>query len=421
MKLIIPIEFYRRGGVERVIVSLIREFIELVDQVIIILPKQEISYFSKLFPISEKIFYESFSWSDSPLHLKALSALNKGIHLAKKLKLGSVEKAIIDITQKFNSQHRINYLIRKHKATHCLYLLINRLLPPKLNIPMASLAHDVFWRFAPLTYEASYIQEYDQNLQAWLEQSDLMITNSEKTKKDILSIFPMFEPKIKSIPLAGFDNDQTPSNADSPKPTCPIFYFPSSFGIYKDHLTLLKAVVQLVDKSYTFKVVLVGKETDGLLSENLSLSQQKKSKEYVDYLQQCRQVYSDYHNCLGQYVEGLGYCTYEQVERWYRECACVVVPSQYEGFGLAVAEAVVRGLPAIVSNLDVFREQVELYDCLDRVVFFPVGDASALSASMEAFLLNPKPPLSSQDIQSRFSHWTWRDVAKTYVNFLKVL
>jgi glycosyltransferase involved in cell wall biosynthesis len=421
MRLIIPIEFYRKGGVERVIISLICELTQFVDQLIIVLPKKEISYFSSLLPDSEKIIYEPSGWSHSFLHLKALAVLNKGVYFAKKLGLRSLEEVIANFIKKFNSQYRINHLVRKYNANYCLYLLINRLSPPKLKIPLVMLSHDVFWRFAPLTYDESYVQIYDKNLLSWLERSELVFTNSNKTKEDIISIFPKFHYKMKAIPLAGLASNYEPTDADRPNLDCPVFYFPSSFGIYKDHLTLLKATLLLADKGYNFKVVLIGKETDGLLNGNLSLSQQAKTKEYVDYLQECNRLYQEYHEQLAQYVKGLGYCTYEQVESWYNKCACVVVPSRYEGFGLALSEAIVRGAPAIASDLDVFREQADLYHCPDRITFFAAGNPSELARCMEDFLLHPKPKLSSQEIQDRFSIWTWQDVAKGYVDALKSL
>ena len=38
----------------------------------------------------------------------------------------------------------------------------------------------------------------------------------------------------------------------------------------------------------------------------------------------------------------------EQVERAIREAACLVLPSQREGYGMVVVEAVARGVPAVV-------------------------------------------------------------------------
>jgi glycosyltransferase involved in cell wall biosynthesis len=95
------------------------------------------------------------------------------------------------------------------------------------------------------------------------------------------------------------------------------------------------------------------------------------------------------------------------------------MPSKYEGFGLAVSEAIVRGLPVIASDLDVFREQVNLYQCPDRVQFFPVENAAALAECMENFIKNPLAKLATSEIEERFAHWTWDAVAQAYIKALQ--
>jgi glycosyltransferase involved in cell wall biosynthesis len=97
----------------------------------------------------------------------------------------------------------------------------------------------------------------------------------------------------------------------------------------------------------------------------------------------------------------------------------VVFPSKYEGFGLAIAEAILQGIPVIASDLEVFQEQVELYNCPERVQFYPRGDADSLANCLEQFILNPIPRLLPEDIPNKINFWTWEDVAKKYVELLK--
>lgn len=67
MKIIIPIEYYRQGGVERVIVALVEEFSKIADLVILILPAKEVDYFKEIFADSETIKIESFSVTQKSL------------------------------------------------------------------------------------------------------------------------------------------------------------------------------------------------------------------------------------------------------------------------------------------------------------------------------------------------------------------
>lgn len=425
MRLIIPIQYYRLGGVEKVINSVIGELVEESEQVVMILPDKTISHFQKKLPPSPSIKYESFSWPRNSIQSKIIALTDKISCRASKLYATGLQLLLTAISKKFREEYRINYLIRQYQSTHCLYFLTNRLTPPNLEIPLAMISHDVFWRFAPLTYSESYVKEYDSSLLEWLNKVDLVLTVSEKTRRDILSIWPDFSPKIKTIPNSGFqakfNASTTFSHSEQSKEQPLTFYYPSSFGIYKYHLILLRAGIKLAQKNLPFKIVMIGKETDNLIAGKIGLSQQSKTQEYVDYLHQCQQIFQNHQNLIRDHFEGLGYCDDRDVENWYQKSSCVVVPSKYEGFGLALSEAIVRGLPVIASDLEVFREQVELYKCDDRVDFFGVGDVDALADCMEQFILSPKHKLSTEEIDTRFSHWTWNHVAREYINSLQQL
>lgn len=422
MKLIIPIEYYRHGGVERVIVSLIEEISQQIEQTIVILPPSKIAYFQGLLPESKTIVYESFSWPSHSFTNRLLSFLQKVLSLVRKLKLKPLETIITKQIKHIRSLGRIEHLVEQYQATHCLYCLTNRLPTPNLKITLGMISHDVFWHFAPLTYPDDYIKEYDQSLVAWLEKVDVVFAVSEKTRNDIISFLPNFADKINTVPNSGFivgakEQDSSLNKVEHQGITS--FYFPSSFGIYKDQLTLLQAGIKLARKGLNFKIVLTGKETDNLVQGNLSLSQQSQTQEYIDYLQKCQQIYRENQQFMADYFVGLGYCDEEVVEECYQNSSCVVVPSKYEGFGLAVSEAIVQGMPVICSDLDVFHEQVELYKCSDRIEFFPLGDADALAICLEQFIINPKPKLSAVEVKQRFKHWTWKEVAKEYVRLFK--
>ncbi len=435
MKLIIPIEFYRKGGVERVIISLVECLVDEVEQIILVLPQKHIAYFQTLLPASPKLIYATFDWPPKTWASRLLRILGLFTPIAQQFKSPRLNRLIATMNQTVRIQARLHQLIRQHQATHCLYLLVNGLIPPKLPIPLTMLAHDVFWRFAPLTYNADYVAKYDANLWDWITAADVVFTNSVKTRSDILQIFPQLQPnqaeKIIAIPLSGFltqpithasaapatPPDRPTATPATPNPV-PTFFFPSSFGIYKDHLTLLEAGITLIQRQVKFQIILVGRETDGLINGQLNLSQQKTTSEYNDYLQRCQAFYTTHQAVIPDYFMGAGYCSYTAVEAYYEQCDCVIVPSQYEGFGLAVAEAIVRGIPVIMSDLAVFQEQVELYQCRDRVLFFPVGNADALADCIQAFITNPKPKLDPTIIQQRFGHWTWKTVAQRYTQTL---
>lgn len=424
MKIIIPIEYYRRGGVERVIIALVQEFSKLADQVILVLPSKEVDYFRKTFQGYENITIESFSVPQKSLTNYLIRFCEKALNILKyKALIPNVRKEIQKKIQNIKTQKSINKFINKYKATHCLYMIANNLHPPQIPIPLAMITHDVFWHFSPLTYCESYIKKYDKSLLDWLKKANLIFTVSQKTRQDILTLFPDFSHKIKAIPNSGFLPDISPkllkTNVQDTSTENITFYFPSSFGVYKDQLNLVKAGLIVSTSRKNFKIILIGKETDGFLNGNLKLSQQSQSEEYKKYIEACQEVYQQNGEIIKKYFQGLGYCSPEDVECWYRNCSCVVVPSKYEGFGLALSEAIVRGIPVIASDLEVFREQVELYNCSDRVNFFSPGDPESLASCIQQFIDHPKARLSNSEIEARFGHWTWEIVAQEYVKHLK--
>lgn len=82
-----------------------------------------------------------------------------------------------------------------------------------------------------------------------------------------------------------------------------------------------------------------------LLPENVRLVSVGPS---TPYREECERL-ADEH-ALGERVEFRGYVERGELLELYATCALVAVPSQYEGFGYAAAQALCAGTPLIVSN-----------------------------------------------------------------------
>jgi len=420
MKIVIPIVFYRKGGVERVIISLIPSLLEYVEQIIIVIPRNDIEYFKSLMPDSDKLIYEDFAFYPQSFETKSIYFYELLANFYKTLRLTSIHHIFSRRIGLLRIEARINQIIKRYQADHCLYGMTNRISPPNVKVTLSGIIYDVFWQFAPLTYSESYQEPYNEALKEWLDRADLLFTISQKTKEDVLKIFPnvTYASKLQAVLLAGFIEESNPKS-DLVKSELVTFYFPSSFGIYKDHTTLLKASITLAKKGLKFQIVFIGKETDNLVNGNLQLSQQSQTQEYQDYLKECTRLYRENQEIFESHIKGLGYQDYETLQFYYQTCSSVVFPSKYEGFGLAIAEAILQGIPVIASDLEVFQEQVELYNCPERVQFYPRGDADSLANCLEQFILNPIPRLLPEDIPNKINLWTWEDVAKKYVELLK--
>ncbi|MCL4414845.1 MAG: glycosyltransferase family 4 protein [Acidimicrobiales bacterium] len=86
---------------------------------------------------------------------------------------------------------------------------------------------------------------------------------------------------------------------------------------------------------------------------------------------------------LGGRVALLGYVPRERLAALYRNAACLVLPSLYEGFGLPVVEAMASGTPVVASSVGAIPEVAG-----DAAVLVPPGDPGALAEGVRAALEN---------------------------------
>ena len=93
------------------------------------------------------------------------------------------------------------------------------------------------------------------------------------------------------------------------------------------------------------------------------------------YAQQCAQLAKRFK--VADRVELRGYVAREELLMLYRECAVAAVPSRYEGFGYAAAQALCAGIPCVVSNCTSLPEVVG-----DAASIVPADDAPAWAAAL---------------------------------------
>jgi len=88
---------------------------------------------------------------------------------------------------------------------------------------------------------------------------------------------------------------------------------------------------------------------------------------------------------LFPYMDWEGHVSFETLVEAYRRATVVVLPSEYEGFGLPVAEAMACGTPVICSNASSLPEVAG-----DAARTVPPGDLLALAKTLEDVMQNPK-------------------------------
>jgi glycosyltransferase involved in cell wall biosynthesis len=110
----------------------------------------------------------------------------------------------------------------------------------------------------------------------------------------------------------------------------------------------------------------------------------------------------------GDGVRHVGHAGEEELERLYAGAVALVLPSRLEGFGFTPLEALARGKPPILTDLDVFHETVG-----DAAVYVAVDDAGALSAAMQWLAKDAAARAEIVELGRRaLERFTWEKAAR---------
>src|SRR5262249_45459074 len=111
--------------------------------------------------------------------------------------------------------------------------------------------------------------------------------------------------------------------------------------------------------------------------------------------------------------------TREAIAALYRASSLVLLPSEAEGFGLPVIEALACGATVVASDIPVLREVGGR-----AAVYCPVGDAPAWADAIDRLLATPGSAPALADRLAQAGRFTWeahgRTVAEAYQRLLGI-
>ncbi|MBW4662878.1 MAG: glycosyltransferase family 4 protein [Chroococcus sp. CMT-3BRIN-NPC107] len=202
-----------------------------------------------------------------------------------------------------------------------------------------------------------------------IEKSNLVLTVSEHTKKDIVDVFKVSPDKIF------------------------VTYQPVNQGqltFDENELSILLRQYRLRPKEYILFVgAIEPKKNLGRLIEayiKLDTSMPlvivgKKGWLWEDEIGKLQQVFSKY---FVKKIKFLEYVSRNDLTYLYQGACCFVFPSLYEGFGLPPLEAMALGCPAIVSNASSLPEI-----CGDAALYVDPYDVINIRDKIESLINNP--------------------------------
>lgn len=204
--------------------------------------------------------------------------------------------------------------------------------------------------YASMIYRASYI-----------------ITGNEEGKKEVLSNYPVPEAKIRIVefPIPDFEGELKPAETERlSKIKGPFLFYPAQFWPHKNHVTILRALKELVDRyGKSLHVVFTGSD--------------KGNKAYIEKMAQSLG--------LEEQTVFLGFVSKAEMRFLYQHAVCLVFASLLGPNNLPPLEAISLGCPVVISDLDGHKEQLG-----NAALYFPGTDHNALAAYVAELLDSPE-------------------------------
>ncbi|MCX7797882.1 MAG: glycosyltransferase family 4 protein [Melioribacter sp.] len=288
-------------------------------------------------------------------YLKNLLSILPQIDKSNKYYLFSVKELDVDktyftvITKNFKVPYKIfspfwmNYFIPSllNKYDIDVFVSPNIILPikKKTNIKYVTVIHDVI----PFIYKEYYPLYYRAYLSFFvplaIRVADKILTVSEHSKKDIISLFNISEEKVEVTYNFASENF---SYLKEENPLLQSVKLPEKYLLYvgaiekrKNVAGLIKIVDNLWGLGYKLPLVIVGKPNYGYKDLMNEISKRTEKIIFVNNLN-----------------DG-------ELNIIYNKAFLFLFPSYYEGFGIPVLEAMKCGVPVICSNTSSLPEIVE--------------------------------------------------------------
>ena len=231
------------------------------------------------------------------------------------------------------------------------------------NVRPIYLVHDLIPITHPEFCRAGENERHRERMRTVLRTGTGVIANSRATLDELSSFAAAQRLNMPPSIPAWLGTEPAPARAPREQPERATFVTIGTIEARKNHMLLLNVWSRLVDK--------MGSDAPRLLI----IGQRGWEAEPVF------RVLDGDEKLRGHVVE-LGRCNDEQIARHLASARALLFPSLAEGYGLPLVEALGAGVPAIVSDLPVFRET-----CGDMPDDLNPGNESSWEAAIRDFSL----------------------------------
>lgn len=312
------------------------------------------------------------------------------IKTSKEFFLDEIEPFAIyyDIDAVWNNLPPISYLYKKLKRKGArIVTFVHDVIP--LKFPQY--AHENT-RFNFMTY-----------FSAVLKNADLILVNTETTKKDILELATSIgiEINVEVTPLASDFEKEELTGTPSPK--------------YVDIIKKMGKYILAVGtveprKNYDYLVDLL--DIDGFKDLDLKIIIVGRIGWHSEDFEKRIKIHPERGKTLFHF-DDIDDPTLAYI---YENAYALAFPSFYEGFGLPIVEALSAGLPVLASDISVLREVGG-----NHARYFSLDNPHALYEILQEFHQNPKRYQKMKDDLKKFKPILWNDtVNKMHQELIKL-
>lgn len=216
--------------------------------------------------------------------------------------------------------------------------------PKRAGWPSVLVAFDVQHLFYPRRFSL-----FDRCFRAGIyplsmRRADKIVAISHWSRRTLIQRCGVAAGKVVAVPLGFTPRPATPCGTGQAAPhaglphdvgRAPYLYYPAATYPHKGHATLLRTYSELRGRGdFPYQLLLSGQRT----------AYWKRLERQIHRLG------------LEADVTHLGFLSREEVDRTYQGAAAVLFPTEFEGFGIPVLEAVQHGKKIVCSRLEVFDE-----------------------------------------------------------------
>ena len=227
-----------------------------------------------------------------------------------------------------------------------IYHFFDYIVPPRIRGKVVTTVHDMTYELYPETMQKTTLERIKKDINYSVERADKVITISESTKRDMMSILKISEEKIEIIPpgvdFERFNKSYTALQVQGVKER---YQLPENYILYMGTLEPRKNIESIVEA-----FALMKKESDHSVQKIKLVIAGKKGWLYESIFNKVRQLDIESEVVFTDFIEE------EHKPIIYQLAKAFVFPSIYEGFGIPVLEAMAASVPVITSKVSSLPE-----------------------------------------------------------------